>query len=61
MSARTLPTSGQEAASNELLGQLGLTAAASPEDVDQMHEAVSDYLAAAPASIRGWAHAQAAA
>ena len=61
MSARTIPASGREAVENELLGQLGLTPAASPEDVDQIHEAVSEYLATAPASIRGWAHAQSAA
>jgi cytochrome c-type biogenesis protein CcmH/NrfG/plastocyanin len=61
MSARRLPASGQAAAENELLAQLGLPPSASPEDVDQTHVAVSDFLAAAPPSIRGWAHAQAAA
>ncbi len=61
MSSRQLPASGQAAAENELLAQLGLPPSASPEDVDQSHEAVSEFLAAAPPSIRGWAHAQAAA
>jgi tetratricopeptide (TPR) repeat protein len=61
MSARTLPATGQAAAEDQLLAQLGLPPSAAPEDVDQIHEAVSDYLAAAPTSIRGWAHAQSAA
>jgi plastocyanin len=61
MSARNLPSSGREAAQNELLARLGLPPSASPEDVDQLHRAASDYLASAPSSIRGWAHAQAAA
>ncbi|MEW6225053.1 MAG: tetratricopeptide repeat protein [Chloroflexota bacterium] len=61
MSARALPATGQAAAEGQLLAQLGLPPSAAPEDVDQIHEAVSEYLAAAPASIRGWAHAQSAA
>ena len=61
MSARTLPATGQAAAEDQLLAQLGLPPSAAPEAVDQIHEAVSEYLAAAPASIRGWAHAQSAA
>jgi tetratricopeptide (TPR) repeat protein len=61
MSARTLPATGQAAAEDQLLAQLGLPPSAAPEDVDQIHEAVSEYLAAAPSSIRGWAHAQSAA
>ena len=61
MNARTLPATGRAAEENGLLSQLGLPPSAAPEDVDQMHEAVSAYLAAAPAGIRGWAHAQAAA
>ncbi len=59
MSAST-PSGGREATENELLAQLGLPPSASPEDVDHLHLAVSQYLAAAPSSIRGWAHAQAA-
>lgn len=61
MSSRGLPATGQEAAEGQLLAQLGLPASAGPEDVDHLHQAVSEYLAAAPAGIRGWAHAQAAA
>lgn len=61
MSSRQIPATGQAAAENELLAQLGLPPSASPEDVDHTHEAVSEFLAAAPPSIRGWAHAQAAA
>ncbi len=61
MNVRILPATGHAAVENELLAQLGLPPSASPEDVDQLHEAVSEYLAAAPSSIRGWAHAQAAA
>ena len=60
MSGRTLPSTGVETVENELLAQLGLPPSASPEDVDELHLAVSEYLAAAPAGIRGWAHAQAA-
>jgi cytochrome c-type biogenesis protein CcmH/NrfG/plastocyanin len=52
--------SGRVAAENELLARIGLPPSASPEDVDQLHLAVSQYLAAAPSSIRGWARAQAA-
>ena len=58
---RGLPATGQAAVENELLAQLGLPPSASPEDVDNLHQAVSEYLASAPPSIRGWAHAQAAA
>ncbi len=61
MSQRPLPATGTAAAEDELLAQLGLPASASPEDVDNLHDAVSQYLAAAPSGIRGWAHAQAAA
>jgi tetratricopeptide (TPR) repeat protein len=61
MSGRTLPSTGRETVENELLAQLGLPPSATPEDVDDLHLAVSEYLAAAPAGIRGWAHAQAAA
>jgi tetratricopeptide (TPR) repeat protein len=61
MSAPGLPATGRAAAENELLARLGLPPSAAPEDIDQLHEAASAYLAAAPASIRGWAHAQAAA
>jgi tetratricopeptide (TPR) repeat protein len=59
MNARVLPSTGQAAAQNELLAQLGLPPSASPEDLDDLHLAASEYLAAAPASLRGWAHAQA--
>jgi len=61
MTATGLPARGRAAAQNELLAQLGLPPSAAPEDVDQLHQAVSEFLAAAPADIRGWAHAQAAA
>ncbi len=44
MSAPMLRPTGQAAAETELLAQLGLPASASPEDVDQLHQAVSDYL-----------------
>jgi tetratricopeptide (TPR) repeat protein len=60
MTARMLPPTGRAARDTELLRQLGLPASAAPEDLDQLHQAVSEYLAGAPASIRGWAHAQAA-
>jgi len=46
---------------DELLAQLGLPPGAPSEDVEAAHEAVVEFLADAPASIRGWAHAQAAA
>ena len=58
MSAPMLRPTGQAAAETELLAQLGLPASASPEDVDQLHQAVSDYLSSAPPEIRGWARAQ---
>jgi cytochrome c-type biogenesis protein CcmH/NrfG len=61
MSGRPLPSSGDAAAQNELLAKLGLPPSSSPEDVDQLHQAVSQYLAAAPSGIRGWAHAQSSA
>ncbi len=61
MTSRMLRPTGRAAEEAELLAQLGLPASASPEDVDQLHQAVSDFLAAAPAEIRGWAHAQVAA
>jgi cytochrome c-type biogenesis protein CcmH/NrfG/plastocyanin len=61
MSAASHPSGGRAGAENELLARLGLSPSASPEDVDQLHLAVSQYLAAAPSSIRGWAHAQASA
>ncbi|MEI7744674.1 MAG: tetratricopeptide repeat protein [Chloroflexota bacterium] len=60
MSAPSIRPTGAAAVQNELLAQLGLPASASPEDLDSLHMAVSDYLATAPASIRGWAHAQTA-
>ncbi|HEY5435668.1 MAG TPA: hypothetical protein VIK13_10580, partial [Candidatus Limnocylindrales bacterium] len=58
---RGLPATGHEAQESVLLAQLGLPASASPEDVDNLHQAVSQYLASAPAELRGWAHAQASA
>ena len=58
MSPRPLPATGRAAVEDELLAQLGLPPSASPEDVDQLHEAVSEFLAAAPSSVRGWARAQ---
>ncbi len=61
MNPRVLPAKGRAAAENALLSQLGLPPSASPEDIDALHEAASEYLAAAPSSLRGWAHAQAAA
>lgn len=61
MSTRGLPAKGQAAAEAELLARLGLPTSASPEDVDDLHQAVSQYLATAPSEIRGWARAQAAA
>jgi hypothetical protein len=61
MSAHPLPSGDRAAAENELLARLGLPPSASPEDVDQLHLAVSQYLAAAPAGLKGWAHAQATA
>ena len=61
MTATGLPATGRAAAENELLAELGLPPSASPEDVDRVHQVVSDYLASAPSGIRGWAHAQSAA
>ena len=61
MSAPMLRPTGQAAAETELLSQLGLPASASPEDVDRLHQSVSDFLSSAPPEIRGWARAQVAA
>ncbi len=61
MSPRGVPVTEAEQAQNELLAQLGLAASASPDDVDRLHEAASEYLASAPPQLRGWAHAQVAA
>ena len=61
MSAPMQRPTGQAAAQTQLLSQLGLPASASPEDVDQLHQSVSDYLSSAPPEIRGWARAQVAA
>jgi hypothetical protein len=61
VNARVLPATGRAAVENELLAQLGLPPSASPEDIDALHEAASEYLAAAPSDLRGWAHAQASA
>ena len=58
---RGLPATGHEAQEYVLLAQLGLPASASPEDVDNLHQAASQYLASAPPELRGWAHAQASA
>lgn len=60
MSASPLPSGGRASAENELLARLGLPPSASPEDVDDLHLAVSQFLAAAPPSLKAWAHAQAA-
>lgn len=59
MTARPPSTTGRAAAETALLARLGLPPSTTPEDLDELHEAVSEYLAAAPAEIRGWAHAQA--
>ncbi len=61
MSAPMLRPTGQAAAETVALAQLGLPPSASPEDVDQLHQSVSDYLSSAPPEIRGWARAQVAA
>ena len=61
MATPSVRPTGQAAAEVELLARLGLPASASPEDVDQLHHAVSEFLAAAPPEIRGWARAQVAA
>lgn len=61
MSAPMLRPTGQAAVETELLSRLGLPASASPEDVDQLHQSVSDFLSSAPPEIRGWARAQVAA
>jgi plastocyanin len=61
MSPRGVPITQAEQAQNELLAQLGLPPSASPDDVDRLHEAASEFLAAAPPHLRGWAHAQVAA
>jgi len=56
-----LRASGKAGEDSELLAQLGLPTSASPEDVDELHQAVSQYLTTAPSEIRGWARAQVAA
>lgn len=61
MTAPALRPTGQDRVQVELLARLGLPASASPEDVDQLHQSVSEFLAAAPSDIRGWARAQVAA
>ena len=61
MTTPSLRPTGQAAVETELLAQLGLPASASPEDVDELHQAVSEFLSAAPPEIRGWARAQVAA
>ncbi len=61
MTVPTLKPTGQAAVQVELLSRLGLPASASPEDVDRLHQAASEFLAAAPPEIRGWARAQVAA
>ncbi len=60
MTGPGLPAAGSAAAENELLARLGLPKSASPEDLDNLHQAASQYLASAPPELRGWAHAQAA-
>lgn len=45
----------------ELLARLGLESDTTPEQVQATHEAVVEFLAGAPRSLRGWARAQAAA
>jgi tetratricopeptide (TPR) repeat protein len=60
MTAPATPA-GRAGRDTELLRQLGLPPSAGPEDLDSLHAAVSEYLAAAPGPIHGWAHAQAAA
>jgi cytochrome c-type biogenesis protein CcmH/NrfG len=59
MSAST--SNGRASAENELLSRLGLPPSATPEDVDQAHLAVSQFLAAAPAGLKAWARVQASA
>ena len=61
MTVPTLKPTGRAAVQVELLARLGLPASASPEDVDELHQATSEFLAAAPPEIRGWARAQVAA
>jgi tetratricopeptide (TPR) repeat protein len=61
MTVPTLKPTGKAAVQVELLARLGLPASASPEDVDRLHQAASDFLTAAPPEIRGWARAQVAA
>lgn len=46
---------------DDLLAELGLPPGATSEEVEAAHAAVTEFLAAAPAAIRGWAHARAAA
>lgn len=45
----------------ELLGRLGVEEDASPEQIEAAHDAVVDYVTAAPRPLRRWARAQAAA
>ncbi len=61
MTVPTLKPTGRAAVQVELLARLGLPASASPEDVDRLHQAASDFLTAAPPELRGWARAQVAA
>ncbi len=60
MSARTLPATGQAAVEDELLAQLGLPPSARPTRSTNPRGR-DEYLAAAPSSIRAWAHDQSAA
>ena len=62
MATPMLKPTGQAAAEVRApLAQVGLPASASPEDIDQLHQSVSEFLTAAPPEIRGWARAQVAA
>jgi tetratricopeptide (TPR) repeat protein len=45
----------------ELLTRLGLDRRATPEEIEEAHDAVARFLVAAPRSLRTWAHVQAAA
>ena len=45
---------------SELLGRLGLGSDSTHEQLEATHDAVVEYLAAAPRGLRGWARAQAA-
>jgi tetratricopeptide (TPR) repeat protein len=59
MTATRQPLTPQQA-EQELLGRLGLTRAASSEDVEAAHRAVTAYLAHAPRELKDWARRQAA-